>query len=69
MLSELITLASKVASIYDKKQSTKYRDEIIESWDEIQNEELKPIPDDGRISFLRLRIMRICKELLKHPIE
>lgn len=69
MLSALIQLASKMASIYDKRESTKYRDEILDAWEEIQNEEQKKIPDDGRIAFLRLRIMRICQIVHKYPIE
>ena len=69
MLQSLIMLAMKVASIYDEKNKTKLRDEILDHWKELQDEELKNIPDDGRIGYLRVRIMRINQELLKHAFE
>ena len=59
MIQSLIMLAMKIAGIYDKKEGTKYYDELLGFDKELQNEELKDIPDDGRISYLHQRIMCI----------
>lgn len=69
MLESFLMLAVKVASIYDEKNKTKYGDELLKYHKEIQDEELKQTPDDGRIGYLRLRIMRINKLLLEHAFE
>ena len=63
MLESLIMLASKVASIVDQKEKTKYLDELLSIHKELQNEEIKNTPDDGRISFLHQRLMRLTTVL------
>lgn len=59
MIEALIQLATKVASVIDQKEKTKYLDEILEIHKELQYEEIKNIPDDGRITFLHQRLMRL----------
>ena len=63
MIEALILLATKVAGIVDQKQKTKYLDELLDIHKELQNEELKNSPDDGRISFLHMRLMRLTAVL------
>lgn len=63
MISALIKLATSVASIIDQKQKTKYLDELLEIHKEIQDEELKENCDDGRISYLHQRLMRLTNVL------
>lgn len=59
MFEALIKLAIPIASIYDKKQDTKYVDRILKIKKELHDEELKQKPDDGRISYLHIELMRI----------
>ena len=59
----LIELATKIASVVDQKEKTKYADRILEIKKELADEELKTIPDDGRISYLHNELMRIYNVL------
>lgn len=57
--SSLIQLAIPVASLLDKREGTKYQDKILGIQKELQDEELKTTPDDGRISYLHLELVRL----------
>jgi hypothetical protein len=57
--SSLIQLAIPVANLLDKREGTKYQDKILSIEKELQNEELKNTPDDGRIGYLHLELMRL----------
>lgn len=63
MIEALIKLATSVASIIDQKQKTKYLDELLEIYKEIQDEELKENSDLGRIGYLHQRLMRLTNVL------
>lgn len=69
MLESLIKLAIPIANIFDKKQSTKYADRILEIKKELHDEELKEKPDDGRISYLCIELMRISDVLTNAVIS
>lgn len=69
MLESLLKLAIPIANIYDKKQSTKYADKILEIKKELHDEELKDQPDDGRISYLHIELMRISDVLANAVIS
>lgn len=63
MIESLFKLAASAASIYDQKQKTKYADELLSIHKELQDEELKDTPDDGRISYLHQRVVCISDVL------
>lgn len=69
MIDALIKLAIPLANIYDKKESTKYADKILDIKKELHDEELKTQPDDGRISYLHLELMRISDVLANAVIS
>lgn len=59
----IIKLAIPVASLLATKEANKYKDRLLEIQKELQDEEFKPIPDDGRISYLQLELVRISDVL------
>lgn len=63
LVDSLIQLAIPVAGLLKEKEANKYRDELLSIQKELHDEELKPIPDDGRISYLHIELVRITTVL------
>lgn len=63
MFQALVMLATKVAGLLEEKEKNKFIDEILSIKKAIADEELKNIPDDGRISKLHNDLVRISNVL------